>query len=110
MTDTQTAPDTATADALRGPWKAVMSSHGDIVNLPELAPDDEVDISIRRATALPVKEDDDTCLPGTCNSGDLIRLWENLYVEEVDPSTDAAARWAQAQAMAAGLNAANREG
>jgi hypothetical protein len=103
MPDTQTAPDTTTANALRGPWTAVLSTRGDIVDdLTELLPDAEVDISIRRGSARP---DDDGYLSGTCYSGDVIRLWENLYVEDGDPSTDAAARWVQAQAMAAGLNA-----
>jgi hypothetical protein len=111
MTDTQTAPDTVTADALRGPWQAILSTGADLIDLADLEPADEVDISIRRGTALPVK-DDDGCeyLPGTCNSGDVIRLWDDLYVEDGDPSTDAPARWVQAQAMAAGLNAARWEG
>jgi len=101
-----TAPN---AEHLRGPWKAVLSLHGEVIGgddpFAELIPSDEVDISIRRGTALPDKDDEDS-LPRTCRSGDVIDLWDDLYVEDGDPSTDAAARWAQAQAMAAGLNAA----
>lgn len=94
------------SDFLRGPWQAVLSVGGEILDRTQtfdtLAPDDEVEISIRRGSALP---DEDGYLPGTCRSGDLIVLWDDLYVEDGDPSTDAPARWAQAQAMAAGLNA-----
>lgn len=108
MTDTRTSttPATeATADTLRGPWHAVLTTDDGFVidNLDGLNPDDEVSISIRRGTSLP---DEDGHAPGGGFSGDMIELWEHLYVEDGDPSTDAPARWAQAQAMAAGLNAA----
>jgi hypothetical protein len=95
------------SDYLRGPWLAVLSMGGEILDRTQtfdtLNPGDGVEISIRRGTALP---DEDGYLPGTCKSGDVIELWQDLYVEDGDPSTDAPARWAQAQAMAAGLNAA----
>src|ERR1051325_2811537 len=94
------------ANHLTGPWTAVMSIDGEILDRTQtfdtLAPDDEVEISIRRGSALP---DHDGYLPGSYASGDIIELWDGLYVEDGDPSTDAPARWAQAQAMAAGLNA-----
>lgn len=98
-----------TTDHLRGPWQAVLAdNYGYAMDgLDGLNPDDEVSISIRRGSALPVfRDDDEPRLPGTCKSGDVIELWNHLYVEDGDPSTDAPARWAQAQAMAAGLNAA----
>jgi hypothetical protein len=96
---------TNTTDHLREPWKAVLADEdGDILDgLDGLDPDNEVSISIRRGTALP---DERGALPGTYKSGDIIELWDFLYVEDGDPSTDAPARWAQAQAMAAGLNSA----
>lgn len=96
----------AVAEALRGPWRAILAQTGDVVpddELGALDASDEVDISIRRGSALP---DDEGRLPGTCYSADVIELWEDLYVEDGDPGTSADARWAQAQAMAAGLNAA----
>lgn len=96
-----------TSEHLRGPWQAILSQAGDVLDgtdpLGDLNPDDEVDISIRRGSALP---DEDGSLPGSYRSGDAIELWDDMYVEDGDPSTDADARWAQAQAMAAGLNAA----
>lgn len=95
---------TVTVNHPQGPWTAVLSQHGDILdNLNGLRPDDEVDISICRWSAMP---DEDGILPRAYASGDVIELWDDLYVEDGDPSTNAAARWAQAQAMAAGLNAA----
>jgi hypothetical protein len=95
------------SEHLRGPWKAILAQGPDVLEgtdpLGELDPGNEVDISIRRESALP---DSDGFLPGTCFSGDVIELWDDLYVEDGDPATSADARWAQAQAMAAGLNAA----
>lgn len=94
--------------ALRGPWQAVLTDDYGFVldNLDDSSPEDEVRISIRRGSALPTERHGNLRLPGTCMSGDVIKLWDNLYVEDGDPSTDAAARWTQAQAMAAGLNVA----
>lgn len=96
---------------LRGPWKAFMSQGAWVYDGDDpfggFDNGDTVDISIRRASALPVA---DGHLPGTCRSGDLIELWEGLYFEDEDddPTTTAGARWAQARAMADGLNAAWR--
>jgi hypothetical protein len=91
-------------DHLTGPWKAVLAYESYAIDsLDKVDPEDEVSISIRRDSALP---SDDGTLPGTYNSGDIIELWDGLYVEDGNPSTEAPARWAQAQAMAAGLNAA----
>ncbi|MEU8158157.1 hypothetical protein AB0B94_31265 [Micromonospora sp. NPDC048986] len=106
------APMPAAGEHLRGPWRAIVADdHGFILDsLDDLNGDDEVKISIRRGSALPTagddSDDDDERLPGSCSSGDLIELWDHLYVEDGDPSTDAPARWVQAQAMADGLNAA----
>lgn len=98
-----------TIEHLRGPWTAVVSQRGDVLEGPDpfasLDLGDDVDMSIRRGSALP---DVDGAIPGTCRTGDIIRLWEGVYVEDGDPSTDAPARWVQAQAMADGLNAAWR--
>ena len=97
-----------TVEALRGPWRAVLADEYGFVldNLDDSSPDDEVRISIRRGSALPTERHDNLRLPGTCLSGDVIDLWDCIYVEDGDPSTDAPARWTQAQAMADGLNAA----
>ncbi|WP_250029697.1 hypothetical protein [Paractinoplanes maris] len=99
-----------TTNHLSGPWRAVLVADEDgngrfeVENFDYMTGSDEVDISIRRGTALP---DVDGNLPVSYRSGDIIELWEGLYVEDGDPSTDGPARWAQAQAMAAGLNAAS---
>lgn len=96
---------------LRGPWVAVISCSGESYNdlrtaRIELGLDGDVDISVRRGTALP-REDDDGYLPGSYRSGDVAYEIENVYlVDDGDPSVAAEARYAQAQAMAAGLNAA----
>ncbi len=99
-----------TSDHPRGPWQAVLSYRGE--SYPdmrtariELDRRGEVDISVRRGTALP-HEDDDGYLPDGYNSGDVAYQLDGVYFSDGDPSTDAEARWAQAQAMAAGLNAA----
>lgn len=99
---------TDTTNHLRDPWAAVISHQGDAYDSVrtariELGMDGEVDISVRRDTAAP----DDGYLPGTCNTGDIAyELNYVLLTEDGDPSVAAEARWAQAQAMAAGLNAA----
>jgi hypothetical protein len=94
---------------LSGPWIAVIS-HGpdayDSIRTAriELGDDGEVDISVRRRSAAP---DDDGWLPGSYQSGDVAYELENVYLDgEGDAAVGAEARWAQAQAMAAGLNAA----
>jgi hypothetical protein len=95
---------------LSGPWQAVLSHRGE--SYPdmrtaqiELGENGEVDISVRRGTAL-AHEDDYPYLPSSYNSGDVAYKLDGIYFSDGDPSTDAEARWAQAQAMAAGLNAA----
>jgi hypothetical protein len=96
---------------LRGPWAALISYRGESYDSLrtariELGPDGEVDISVRRGTALP-HEDDDGYLPGSYAAGDLAyELEDVMLTDDGDPSTAADARYAQAQAMAAGLNAA----
>ncbi len=99
-----------TNDYLRGPWQAVLSHRGESypdmrTALIELGHKGEVDISVRRGTAL-AHEDDDGYLPSSYNSGDVAYELEGVYFSDGDPSTDAEARWVQAQAIAAGLNAA----
>ncbi len=103
-----TSPDTTTiqAEALRGPWQAVLSNRGDVLPESELSyleDDDEVDISIRRGSALP---DGAGSLPGTYYGADLIRLWEDLYVGDRVDDDGVDACWVRAKAMSAGLNAA----
>jgi hypothetical protein len=95
---------------LSGPWQAVLSHRGESypdirTALIELGEDGEVDISVRRGTAL-AHEDDDGYLPSSHKSGDVAYELDGIYFSDGDPSTDAEARWVQAQAMAAGLNAA----
>ncbi|WP_433731087.1 hypothetical protein ACQP2Y_21785 [Actinoplanes sp. CA-051413] len=85
-------------DYLTGPWTAFLSEpDGYVIDSLADAESGEVEISIRRGTALP---DDEGHLPGSYRGDDLIEIFED-YIEE-----GAVARWAQAQAMASGLNAA----
>lgn len=99
----------ANPDFLRGPWQAVISCRGDAYDgvrsaRIELGDTGEVDISVRRGTAAP----DDGYLPGSYNSGDVAYELENVYLDgDGDMSVSAEARFTQAQAMAAGLNAAS---
>ena len=93
---------------LNGPWQAVISSHGDAYDsvrtaLIELGEDGEVDVSVRRGSAAP----EHGYLPGSHKTGDVAYEIEGVYLtDDGDPSGSAEARWVQAQAMAAGLNAA----
>jgi hypothetical protein len=92
---------------LRGPWQAVISNGIDAYDgirtaLIELGQAGEVAISVRRGTAAP----DDGYLPGSHQTGDVAYEIDGVFLDEDDPSVGADARWVQAQAMAAGLNAA----
>lgn len=100
-------------DHLRGPWSAVLSCDGYCYNtvaeaLADLDPDDEMTISVRRGSALPHggPNDPDPVLPGTYASGDCIFEIDVYLGGDGDLSTGCAARYAQAEAMAEGLNAA----
>lgn len=107
--------DQITADALRGPWLAVLADRWGFVydSVADAAentedPDEEHRVTIVRGTAMP--NDRSGCrlrLPGTYRCGDVAFELNDVYLDgEGDESTGAAARLAQAQAMAAGLNAA----
>lgn len=105
---------TDTTDHLRGPWSAVLADESGYTYesvdeaLSDLGPDEEMQISIRRGTALPRTDIDDVDarLPGEFRTGDCIFEIEVYLGEDGDPSTSCEARYAQAEAMAAGLNAA----
>lgn len=120
MTETvQPTPATdLAADALCGPWQAVLADrHGFVYNSVTDAvenvedPYEEVTVTVVRGTALPTDRDGTTgCrlrLPRSYNSGDVAYEIDDVcLVDADDPSVEAEARWVQAQAMAAGLNAA----
>jgi len=102
-------------DHLQGPWTAVLADRSGFVyesvedareNIDD--PDDEVTITVVRGTALP--DDRSGCrlrLPGSLHCGDQAYALDDVYLNDPDdPSVGADARYAQAQAMAAGLNAA----
>lgn len=107
----QAKPTPKPADHLAGPWAAILSHQGESypdmrTALIELGQDGEVDISVRRGTAL-AHEDDDGYLPSSYATGDVAYELDDVYlVDPDDPSVGAEARFAQALAMAAGLNAA----
>lgn len=92
------------SEHLRGPWKAFIGdSNGEIYTSPEeVDEDDSADVSVRRGSALPGERG---TLPGMHLTGDVLFELEGLYRNEEDPSIGLEARWEQAQAVAAGLNA-----
>lgn len=76
--------------------------------------DEEMTIRVARGTALPAElvdpEHDVPRLPGSYSCGDVaIDLDDVWLVDPDDASIGAEARYIQAQAMAAGLNAADQE-
>lgn len=95
------------AEALAGPFEAVIADrYGDVIPLDELrnADDpDELEVSIRRRSALPSGPDagGERRLAGVTNGGDIVAEWSGF--EELD---EVEACWVRAEAMAAGLNAA----
>lgn len=101
--------DEIRTEALAGPWEAVLSDlYGNVATLDEVRewPEDDLDevrVSIARRSALPAGPDADgeKKLPGSYNGGDLLIEWADF--EEYD---EVETRWVQAEAMAAGLNAA----
>jgi hypothetical protein len=104
-----------TAEHLRGPWAAFLCDSSGFIytsaeDLRENAEDPEgedFEISVRRETAAAAKPAG--CrdrLPGTCHSGDIAYELSDVWLDDEDPSVGVEARYAQAQAMAAGLNAA----
>lgn len=108
-----TDPDQVKRHALQGPWQAVLAdSYGfvyeSVADAQENAddPDDEFTITVVRGGALP--HNDSGCrprLPGSYHSGDKAYELDDVYLDDPDdPSIAAEARFAQAQAMAAGLN------
>lgn len=107
MTDTANTLD----QHLRGPWVAYLADNYGYcyptvdAALEELSEDDEVRIGIARGTAVPTERDGGLRLPGSYETGDQVFEMDVFLVGECDDeSTGAAARWAQAQAMADGLN------
>ncbi|GGM52558.1 hypothetical protein ACFFX1_55515 [Dactylosporangium sucinum] len=94
--------------ALTGPWQAILSDHGEVLNIAEVREYDveslyDMRISIVRGSALPTQAhpDDPQQMPPSSDGGDIVIEWE--YFEEYD---EIETRWVQAEAMAAGLNAA----
>lgn len=95
-------------EALAGRWEAVIAdTYGWVTSLDEVARGDdaagEFRIAIVRGSAAPTGPDVDGMrrLPGSYKGDDHLVEW--LGLEDYDEIT---ARWVQAEAMAAGLNAA----
>jgi hypothetical protein len=100
---------------LRGPWSAFLADrHGFVYESMDDArenvedPYEEVTITVVRGTAMP--NDRSGCrlrLPGSHHCGDKAYELDDVYLDDPDdPSVGAEARFEQAKAMAAGLNAA----
>ncbi|MDR7278916.1 hypothetical protein [Catenuloplanes atrovinosus] len=107
-----------TTEHLTGPWRAILADADGFVYpdfataLLELGAESEEEMQIRvaRGTALPNDRGGKTGtllrLPGSYTVGDQAYEIEAYLVDEDDPSIGAEARYAQALAMADGLNAA----
>lgn len=101
-------------DAIRGLWVAVLADrHGFVYDsvadaYENSGPEEEHRIAVVRGTAMPNNRSGDRPrMPGTTRSGDTVFELDDVYLDgDGDESTGAVARLAQAQAMAAGLNAA----
>jgi len=93
------------AEALAGPFEAVIADrYGDVIPLDDLrsADDpDELEVTIRRRSALPFSNGEERRLSGVTAGGDIVAEWSGF--EEHD---EVEACWIRAEAMAAGLNAA----
>ncbi|MFG2046182.1 hypothetical protein ACGFIW_01960 [Micromonospora sp. NPDC048935] len=96
---------------LRGPWVAYLADSDGFVYesvadvIADLGDEEEVRIGVVRGSAAPTERDGGLRLPGTNKVGD--RAFEvEVYVDgEGDNADSAVTRYAQALAMAAGLNA-----
>jgi len=114
MINAQTAPTVSISEHLRGPWQAVLAEpdghvHASVEEaIEELGEEEEVDIAVVRGTAVPTIRDGGLRRPGSYAEGDVAHEISCWLTDPDDESMGAAARWAQAQAMAAGLNAAAR--
>lgn len=104
-----------TDEHLTGPWVAILSDsdgfvYESVADLRDSAedPDGEMfEISVRRGTAAVIRPAGDRGrLPGSCRSGDVAYELDDVWLNDEDDSIGVAARFAQAQAMAAGLNMA----
>jgi hypothetical protein len=101
---------------LTGPWVAVLAdtygfvyeSVADARENADHAAGREFGVSVRRGTAAVIEPAGDRGrLPGSYHSGDLAYELDDVWLDDADDqSIGADARFAQAQAMAAGLNAA----
>lgn len=104
------------SEHLTGPWRAVLHDTDGFVwpsvdeAIEDHGDDEEVTVAVVRGSALPNDRDGTTGvllrMPGHRLSGDVAHEVDCYLVDPDDESTGAAARFAQAQAMAAGLNAA----
>lgn len=101
--------DDIRAEALTGPWEAVIADrYGFVFDAQDIQEEDELDsddlpqVVIVRRSATPAgpDADGDRRLPGTYNAEDRAAEWDGF-----GNGAELLARWAQAEAMAAGLNA-----
>lgn len=101
-------PDEKTWVALiADPYGFVYESAEDARENAEDPKGEEFEISVRRGTAAALRPAGDRPrLPGTYLSGDMAYQLEDVWLDDVDETVGLAVRFAQAQAMAAGLNAA----
>jgi hypothetical protein len=67
----------------------------------DFEPDEEVEVAVVRGTAAPVGG----LRPSSCHSGDVLYELDDLLIGDDDASISAEARWEQAKAVAAALNA-----
>lgn len=103
---------------LAGPWLAVLAdrdgfvydSFADAVEQLGEEHDEEMTVSVVRGTAMPSEKLDGDDIPrmtGSYSCGDVAHTFDDVWLVDPDDATiGAEARLTQAQAMAAGLNAA----
>lgn len=103
------------SEHLKGPWIAVLADrygfvYESLADALENAEDPEFEtfeISVRRGTAAVIKPAGvRSRLPGSYSCGDLAYEIDDVYLNDDDDSVGGEARYEQAKAMAAGLNAA----
>jgi hypothetical protein len=95
-----------TTEALAGGWEAFLAdSYGFVTDIDDIDLGEARIVIVRRTASPPGPDADmEQRLPGAHNSEDKLVEWDDF-----DHLDDVRARWAQAQAMAAGLNNAAEE-
>lgn len=91
---------------LRGPWVAAMyGSDGFCETDPADLMDSFATVAVVRGSAAPTERDGGLRMPGVYAPGDVLYEVDDDIDDDDDAGTGLGARWEQAQAVAAALNA-----